>query len=72
MITYDCYICREEFTEQNPIEWGDNPYFEQEYCCFKCADNYDGPGDEYYEGMAESAACYETRQYEQLQGAGRI
>ena len=73
MITYDCYECGEEFTEEKPIVWIDSYLCNLlEYCCFKCANNYNGPGDEYYEGMAESQACYETRQYEQLQNAGRI
>jgi len=74
MITYDCYECREEFTEENPEEFGNSSYFgfEPVYCCKTCHDKYDGPGDEYYENFAESQAGYAERQYEELRGAGRI
>lgn len=53
MITYDCYVCREEFSEENPEEFGNSSYFgfAPEYACKKCSDNYDGPGDAYFEGI---------------------
>ena len=72
MITYDCYECQEEFTEENPKLQVENPYGPYQYCCKQCADNYNGPDDDYYESFAESYSAYECRQEQQLRDAGRI
>ena len=73
MITYNCNECREEFTEEKPIVWMESYLCNiLEYCCKQCADNYNGPDDDYYENFAESYSAYECRQEQQLKDAGRI
>jgi len=57
MITYACHECREEFTEENPEEFGNSSYFgfEPVYCCKPCHDKYNGPDDQQLENMRLSA-----------------
>jgi hypothetical protein len=69
MKTFDCYVCQEEKTEYNPLKWG---IFEDELCCANCVDNYNGPGDDYYEGFAERVHLQQMREERELRNAGRI
>ena len=53
MITYDCHECCEEFTEENPIPFGESHW--HEYCCKSCHDKYNGPDDQQIENMRLSS-----------------
>lgn len=62
MITFECCRCHEEQTEVNPHMWGEcYPYYKGEPACLSCVDNYNGPDDDYYQDIQESALSYNQR-----------
>lgn len=54
MKKFECCQCHNEYVEESPFMWGEcYPYSNGEAACKKCASNYQGPDDEYYENFYE-------------------
>lgn len=50
MKTFECCQCQEEHTEEKPYMWGYvYPYSSGDPACKTCIEDYQGPGDEYYQ-----------------------
>lgn len=64
-----CDHCDEWRTDLESVDdpWG-KPH---DWWCGRCADNYDGPGDDYYEGLAEDVADRRHKEQQAIAEAGR-